>query len=161
MTEVYSGISLNDLRILLKQEVNEVTLEDLYDLSIHFNEETKYLPREYKKEYIDSVLNVIIKRFALLKNDTENYEGYLELDQIDNVNKLLKHESTLINHILNVIVVYTTYLRKKPIHKPGTVFPGRVSIYCDGKNYFCPVKKYHMDNDKALCKYCIAQAIEE
>ena len=31
------------------------------------------------------------------------------------------------------------------------------SIYTDGENYYCPIKRYHIDNDKALCRYCVAK----
>ncbi|MEJ5273777.1 MAG: DUF2115 family protein, partial [Spirochaetota bacterium] len=59
-----------------------VTLEDLYDLSFHFNEEQKYLPREYKKRYNETVLNVIINRFTSLKNNQKKYEGSLNKEDI-------------------------------------------------------------------------------
>ena len=49
MVGVYPGISLNELKILIKQSIKDITLEDLYELSYFFNEEKTYLPREYKK----------------------------------------------------------------------------------------------------------------
>lgn len=161
MTEVYKSICLNDLKILLKQEVKEITLEDLYDLSFHFNEEKRYLPREYKKKYTESVLNVMIKRFTTLKNDKKSYDGNLKKEDVKKINKLLQNNNSLINHLLNIIVIYTTYFLKEPIHLPGTAFPGNVSTFCDGKNYYCPIKKYHITNEKSICKYCIAKIVKE
>lgn len=49
MVEIYSGINVNDLKNILKDEIKEITLKDLYDLSLFFNEEKAYLPPEYKK----------------------------------------------------------------------------------------------------------------
>ena len=37
MVEVYSGINVNDLKNILKDEIKEITLKDLYDLSLFFN----------------------------------------------------------------------------------------------------------------------------
>lgn len=50
MVEIYSGINVNDLKNILKDEIKEITLKDLYDLSLFFNEEKAYLPPEYKKK---------------------------------------------------------------------------------------------------------------
>ncbi len=161
MVEAYLGMSLNDLKILIKQAIKEVTLEDLYGLSFFFNDEKSYLPREYKKKYTESVLNVTMNRFILLKNDEKSYQGFLNEDDITIINKLLQPNDTVINNILNIIVIYATYFLKEPIHPLGTKFPGQESIYCDGKICYCPVKKYHLNNDKALCKICIAKPAEE
>ncbi len=161
MTEVYHGISLNDLKNLLKREVKEITIRDLYDLSFYFLEEQKYLPGEYKKEYGETVLDVMIHRFTSLKNDKRSYDGTLCDNDVENVNELLKYNNNVITYILNIIVIYSTYFLKEPVHPPGTAFPGHVSIYYDGKDYFCPIKKNHINNEKSVCKYCIAKILEE
>ncbi len=161
MTEVYPGISLNDLKLLLKHEVKEITLEDLYYLSFRFNEEKKYLPREYKKRYTETVLDVMIKRFTSLKNNTESYDGILSDEDVAKINKLLKNDNNSVTYMLNIMVIYATYFLREPVHLPGTAFPGSVSIYCDGNDYFCPIKKNHINNEKAVCKYCIAQTVKE
>lgn len=161
MVEIYSGINVNDLKNILKNEIKEITLKDLYDLSLFFNEEKAYLPPEYKKKYTESVLNVTINRFTLLKNDNNFYEGILRDDDVKIINKLLQSNDNIITHILNIIVIYTTYLLKEPIHMPGTKFPGKVSIYYDGMSYYCPVKKYHVNDKKSLCNICIAKSTKE
>ena len=134
---------LNTLNELLKEEVKDISLDELHDLSVHFNEETKYLPREYKKDYTESVIKVIVSRFATLKSSRVKYEGKLSEKDAE-----------------NIIAIYTTYLRKRPIHLPGTVFPGLVTIYSDGKDYYCPVKKFHVDNPNAICRYCISKTTD-
>ncbi len=161
MSEAYLGMSLNDLKILIKQAIKEVTLEDLYSLSFFFNDEKTYLPREYKKEYTESVLNVTMNRFIQLKNDEKSYQGFLKEEDISIINKLLQPNDTVINNILNIIVIYATYLLKEPIHPLGTKFPGQVSIYCDGIDCYCPVKKFNLNNEKALCKICVAKIAGE
>jgi uncharacterized protein (UPF0305 family) len=161
MVEIDENTNLDDLMILLKQEIKEVTLEDLYDLSFHFNEEQKYLPREYKKRYNETVLNVIINRFTSLKNNQKKYEGSLNKEDIININKLLNNKENIVTHILNITVIYATYFLKEPIHMPETTFPGNVSIFSDGLNYYCPIKHYHIDDDNALCNICIAKATKD
>lgn len=161
MVKVYSGMSLNDLKILIKQSIKDITLEELYELSFYFNEEKTYLPQEYKKKYTESVLNVTINRLKLLKNDNASYTGFLDNTDVTKINKLLQHNDNVITYILNIIVIYTTYFLKEPIHLPGTVFPGKVNIYFDGKNYYCPVKKHHINNKKSLCNICIAKSNKE
>ena len=74
MSCVCENMKYNTLKEILKEKIREVTLQELYDLSFEFNEDTKYLPREYKKKYIESVLNVIINRFNSLKNTQENFQ---------------------------------------------------------------------------------------
>ena len=161
MVEVYPGISLNDLKILIKKAIKDITLEDLYELSYFFNEEKTYLPQEYKKKYTESVLNVTISRFTLLKNDNKTYDGFLDDEDAVIINKLLQNNDNVITYILNIIVIYTTYFLKEPIHLTGTTFPGQVSIHYDGENYYCPVKKYHINDEKSLCRICIAKSEKE
>ncbi|RAP44140.1 DUF2115 family protein [uncultured Methanosphaera sp.] len=161
MEKVKAGLEKNKLKEMLQNELKNVTLEELYELSFQFNEDTRYLPREYKKKYTESVLNVIISRFAMLKNTKINFEGQITEKEAKEINELLDDNDELVGHILNVIVVYTTYLKHRPVHLPGTVFPGMVSIYTDGEKYYCPVKKYNIDNEKAVCRYCIAVIPDE
>ncbi|MBQ6220560.1 MAG: DUF2115 family protein [Methanosphaera sp.] len=160
MMELHEDISLNELKSIIKEIVNDISLEELYELSYQFNEDNKYLPREYRKKHTESVLNVIMNRFIMLKNDTSTYKGKLKKEEIENINQILKNDKNKRNHILNIIAIYTTYLLEEPIHTPNTTFPGLKSIYFDGNDYYCPIKKFHINNKKALCKYCIAKVTE-
>lgn len=159
MDKVYTKMPLDELNEILKREVKDISLKELYDLSIHFDEERKYLPREYKQEYTESVIKVIVSRIAMLKNSQATYPGKLSEKDAEAINEIMADSDDRIEYILNIIVVFTTYLKKRPIHLPGTVFPGLQTIYSDGEDYYCPVKKYHIDNPNALCKYCIAKAV--
>ena len=103
----------------------------------------------------------MIRRFTSLKNDKKTYEGILSDDDVEKINELLKYKDNIITYTLNIIVIYATYFLKEPVHTAGTAFPGHVSIYCDGNNYFCPVKKNHINNEKSVCKYCIAKIPKE
>lgn len=162
MDEVYSGMSLNDLKEMMKNEVKNVSLNDLYNLSYYFDSEREYLPEEYKEVFVKSVQNVIIERFHLLKNDTHKYIGKLGTEDVILINELLlEEEDEVIKHIMNITVVYASYFLKVPIHTVNTKFPGPVSVYKKGKYYYCPVKKYHIMNNESLCKYCVAKIIEE
>ena len=159
--EIKAGMPKEELKKLLQQEIKEINLADLYDLSFRFNDETRYLPREYRKQYIESVLKVIISRFASLKNTLKTFTGEVTEKEAKEINELLSDNEDHIIYILNITVIYATYLLKRPVHLPGTVFPGLVSIYTDGKDYYCPIKKHHLDNENAVCKYCIAKVPNE
>lgn len=160
MVKVYSGMSLNDLKEILKQEVKSILLNELYELSLHFDSETQYLPEKYKEEYIKSVQNIVITRLNDLKNDKRTYNGKLVPEDVEKINELLKEEDT-VTIIMNITVVYATYFLEEPIHNIGAAFPGIKSVYKKGKYYYCPVKKYHITYDKSLCKYCIAKIVED
>lgn len=161
MTQIHENMSYNDLKEFLQNEIKKITLNELYELSFQFNDDVKYLPREYKKKYTESVLNVIINRYSSLKNDHDIYEGYINKNDFKQISTILSDKEDLIRYTMNLIVVYTTYFLKQPVHLPGTVFPGMVSVYTDGENYYCPVKKFHINNPQATCKYCIAKITDD
>lgn len=155
---VYANMKRDDLKKLLKEEIKNITLQELYEISYKFNEDIKYLPREYKKQYRESVLKVIINRFTSLKNTQVKYEGNITKKEAREINELLlDKKSNLVKHTLNIIVIYATYLERESVHMPGTEFPGMLSVYTDGVDYYCPVKKYHINSSEAVCKYCIAK----
>ena len=161
MTQIHENMSYNDLKEFLQNEIKKITLNELYELSFQFNDDVKYLPREYKKKYTESVLNVIINRYSSLKNDHDIYEGFINKNDFKQISTILSDKEDLIRYTMNLIVVYTTYFLKQPVHLPGTVFPGMVSVYTDGENYYCPVKKFHINNPQATCKYCIAKITDD
>lgn len=161
MTQIHEDMSYNDLKEFLQNEIKKITLNELYELSFQFNDDVKYLPREYKKKYTESVLNVIINRYSSLKNDHDIYEGFINKNDFKQISTILSDKEDLIRYTMNLIVVYTTYFLKQPVHLPGTVFPGMVSVYTDGENYYCPVKKFHINNPQATCKYCIAKITDD
>lgn len=153
------NLSYNHLKKILQEELKKVTLDEIYEISYNFNDSIKYLPREYKKNYSQSILKVILSRYIDLKNDKKYYEGYLNLQERKNVEELINKNKDNIKYVLNITAIYATLFLKEPIHLPGTVFPGNKSIYTDEMEYYCPVKKYHLEDDDALCKYCIANII--
>lgn len=150
------NLSYNHLKKILQDELKKVSINQLYEISYQFNDEMKYLPREYKKNYKQTILNVVYSRFIRLKNDENNYEGYLTDDEKKNVQNLINKDKDNNTYILNITAIYATIFLKEPIHLPGTIFPGQKGIYTDGQDYYCPIKKYHLNNQDALCKYCIA-----
>lgn len=160
MQKIGENISYMNLKEIIQEEVNNITLEEIYELSYQFKEDVKYLPAEYKKHYRQSVLNVIIQRFKTLKNDDKTYPGVVADEDLTKIRELLYDNADVVTHILNIIVVYATYFLKEPVHMTQTVFPGRVHVYKEGNDYYCPVKKYHTSTSKSVCKYCIAKIPE-
>ncbi|MCD7782040.1 MAG: DUF2115 family protein [Methanosphaera sp.] len=160
MDKVYEGMSLDELYTQLKREANKISLDDLYQLSYHFSEDSRYLPREYNKKFRKTVLDVIVKRFIDLRNNEHEYRGKLNKNDASNINHLLEIRTPKTSYILNLVVVYVTYLLRQPVHLPDTAFPGKVSIYYEDGVYYCPIKKKHIHTPNSVCKYCIAKPVE-
>lgn len=154
-------LTYNHLKRTLQDTVKNITLEDIYNLSYQFQEDMKYLPEKYKKDYRESIIKVSIKRYKQLKNDKKDYPSNITEDDIKKINELLDKNIQDNNmHLLNILAIYATYFLKEPIHKDAYIFAGIRSIYYDGTYYYCPIKKYHINNENSLCKYCIARIDE-
>lgn len=154
------NLTYDQLKEILQEKAAEIKLDDLYELSYLFNDDVKYLTDRYKDDYRKSIVRLMIKRYNLLKNDKKSYPGLVGKDEICKINELLnkKFEDKVLNKF-NIIIIYTSYFLKEPIHPSGSVFGGLKSISYDGKHYYCPIKKHHIDNENAICKYCIAREV--
>ncbi|WP_323737177.1 DUF2115 family protein [Methanosphaera sp. ISO3-F5] len=161
MEEIVAGISLNRLRDILKNEVKKISLTDMHELSVYFQNETRFLPEDYKREYVNSVQTVLLSRLTSLRNDTCNYDGEIEEDDVKLINELLERKDNNTQYILNITVIYARYFLNEPVHNINTIIPGPKKVYKKGKYYYCPMKKYHITNNKSVCKYCIAKIEEE
>ncbi|AWX32800.1 DUF2115 family protein [Methanosphaera sp. BMS] len=154
------NLTYDQLKEILQEKADEIKLDDLYELSYLFNDDVKYLPDKYGEDYRKSIVQLMIKRYNLLKNDKKSYPGLVDKDEIAKINELLNREfEDKILNKFNIIIIYTGYFLKEPIHPSSSVFAGLKSISYDGENYYCPIKKHHVENENAICKYCIAKEV--
>ncbi|MBO7719737.1 MAG: DUF2115 family protein [Methanosphaera sp.] len=157
---IEDNLTYDQLKKILQERADDIKLDDLYELSYLFNDDVKYLPDKYEDDYRKSIVHLMIKRYNLLKNDGKSYPGLVDKDEIDKINEILNKEfEDKVFNKFNIIIIYTTYFLKEPIHPTSSIFAGLKSISYDGEYYYCPIKKHHIDNENAICKYCIAKEI--
>jgi uncharacterized protein (UPF0305 family) len=156
------GLTYDRLKEILQDKARDISLDDLYELSYLFNDDVKYLADRYKEDYQRTISQLMIKRCNLLKNDKKSYPEVIDDEKTDKINELLNKdfEDKILNKF-NIINIYTIYFLKKPIHPASSIFAGLKSISFDGKYYYCPIKKYHMNDEKSICRYCIAREVDE
>ncbi|MBZ2166436.1 DUF2115 family protein [Methanobacterium spitsbergense] len=162
--------SRNELLIVLKEEAKKFTLQDIISCSLQIQQEANCIHTSYKKEYIKAETGFMI-RIVEVKDDNFNYNGLLEVDELNTAINLLEEQEKMMEdmedtnttfiRIYSIISLYTTFIKDEPIHQVGTLFPGGFTVKKDGDKYTCPVKDNNNDNPLALCPFCIAVQDEE
>jgi uncharacterized protein (UPF0305 family) len=161
-------ISKDDLMVVLKEELADVSVFDMMIISAEIIENNKYVQESYqeksKKIYIDFFLNRVKE---IRSNDTV-YKDYFDKDDfIEKLNDLKdiykigsidrKNKSPLINLVVSL---YTTFVLDEPIHPIGTPFPGSLEVIMENGVYYCPVKEANMDTPNSVCRLCIAEQLD-
>ena len=161
-------ISKDDLMVVLKEELADVSVFDMMIISAEIIENNKYVQESYqeksKKIYIDFFLNRVKE---IRSNDTV-YKDYFDRDDfIEKLNDLKdiykigsinrKNKISLINLVVSL---YTTFVLDEPIHHIGTPFPGSLEVIRENGVYYCPVKEANMDTPNSVCRLCIAEQLD-
>ena len=161
-------ISKDDLMVVLKEELADVSVFDMMIISAEIIENNKYVQESYqeksKKIYIDFFLNRVKE---IRSNDTV-YKDYFDRDDfVEKLNDLKdiykigsidrKNKSPLINLVVSL---YTTFVLDEPIHPIGTPFPGSLEVIMENGVYYCPVKEANMDTPNSVCRLCIAEQLD-
>ena len=161
-------ISKDDLMIVLKEELSDVSVFDLMIISAEIIENNKYVQESYqeksKKIYIDFFLNRVKE---IRSNDTV-YNDYFDRDcfveKLKQLKDIYKHSSLDRKNkspIINLVVsLYTTFVLDEPIHPIGTPFPGSLEVIMENGVYYCPVKEANMDTPNSVCRLCIAEQLD-
>ena len=161
-------ISKDDLMIVLKEELSDVSVFDLMIISAEIIENNKYVQESYqeksKKIYIDFFLNRVKE---IRSNDTV-YNDYFDRDcfveKLNQLKDIYKHSSLDRKNkspIINLVVsLYTTFVLDEPIHPIGTPFPGSLEVIMENGVYYCPVKEANMDTPNSVCRLCIAEQLD-
>ena len=161
-------ISKDDLMIVLKEELSDVSVFDLMIISAEIIENNKYVQKSYqeksKKIYVDSFINRVteIRSNDTVYNDFFNRDNFVDkLNQLKDIYKHIstdrKNKSPLINLVVSL---YTTFVLDEPIHPIGTPFPGSLEVMMENGVYYCPVKEANIDTPNSVCRLCIAEQLD-
>ncbi|HEX3014524.1 MAG TPA: DUF2115 domain-containing protein [Methanobacterium sp.] len=158
-------ISKNELLDVLKKEASKIHMHDIMLASSYIQEDAKYMPAGYKEEFIETFTKAFINRFKDIKEDKENYEGYINSEKFQEFLEVLNNqikESKITSercflHLAKIVSIYTTFILEASIHPVGTSFPGGFKVKYENGTYLCPVKEKQMNTPGALCKFCVSK----
>ena len=155
-------ISKDDLMVVLKEELIDVSVFDMMIISAEIIENNKYVQESYqeksKKIYIDFFLNRVkeIRSNDTVYNDYFDRDDFVEkLNQLKDIYKHSSLDRKNKSPIINLVVsLYTTFV---PI---GTPFPGSLEVIMENGVYYCPVKEANIDTPNSVCRLCIAEQLD-
>lgn len=168
-------ISKNELLCVLKEEASRIHIHDLMRTSAYLHQETKYLPGDFRENFINIFIKGFINRFKEVKEDKKEYEGYIDTEKLKEFLKTLKIERKLqqeylkitseeyflkFSKITEVVAIYTTFILETSVHQVGTLFPGESEVKFKDEVYLCPAKEKNLDNPYALCRFCVSKQDE-
>lgn len=157
MNLIQEDTDLDSIKKILQNQIRSIDIRDIQNLSIKFNKETRHIPPKYQKQYNEDLLKVIIQRYQKLKNDKKTYNRKCQKSDVEIIDKLLEKKEDKIEYLMNITAIYAIYFLREPVHPNNMLLPGNLKIYKEDKIYYCPIKRYHMNDNEALCKYCIAK----
>lgn len=160
-------LNKNELMSILKDEASLVCIMDIMKASIFLSEDSKYVQKNYREEYLKSYTEAFITRIKVLKDDKEEYHEDLDNKKLKEALDLLNDQESQIKlgvgfdpsffEIYKIMSLYTTFILDESVHPPGTPFPGGFMVKFEGNKYICPVKERQKDNPGAVCGFCIAE----
>ena len=161
-------ISKDDLMVVLKEELADVSVFDMMIISAEIIENNKYVQESYqeksKKIYVDSFINRVneIRSNNAVYDDYFNRDDFVEkLNDLKDIFKLVskdrKNKSSIISFVVSL---YTTFVLDEPIHPIGTPFPGSLEVMMENGVYYCPVKEANIDTPNSVCRLCIAEQLD-
>ncbi len=157
-------LTRNQLRDIVKAEAKNIHMKDIMLAASFLREDAKYMPKSYREDYIERFSKAFFLRIKELKEDTNDYCGYVDVEKLQEFLKVLNQQNIdakgnnerCFVRIARIIATYTTFVREEPIHPIGTRFPGGFVLYGENGIYFCPVKKRQLKNPNALCRFCVS-----
>ena len=68
----------------------------------------------------------------------------------------------IFKNFITYICIYLSLIAKKPLHPVGMDFGNGKTVFKEGKNYYCDVKRElrMKSKDYYTCKYCICKEVE-
>lgn len=149
---------------LIKKEASQVSVQDIMQATSFLTEDAKYMPADYREDYIQRFSKAFFGRIRDLKNDKGEYEGTVDTIRLQGFLKVLERQRTEAKtenelcflKIARLISLYTTFIREEPVHPVGTKFPGGFTLRFERGKYLCPVKERQKKNPSALCRFCVS-----
>jgi len=158
-------ISKNELLDVLKKEASRIHMNDIMLASAFIQEDAKYMQAEYREDFIKNFTRAFINRFKDIREDKNNYEGYIDtvklkefIHVLDNQMKMSEIRQELyFLRLAKIVSIYTTFILEASIHPVGTSFPGGFKLKFENDVYLCPVKDKQINNPGALCRFCVSK----
>lgn len=89
------AISKNDLLDALKDEANQLHINDFMKTCSFLKKSMKYVHPHYQEEYIKMYTEGYLKGYRDVKNDKNSYEGKLNCEELFEAVKLLEGQEEL------------------------------------------------------------------
>lgn len=162
----FSGkISKYELLSVLKKEARSIHIKDIMLASTFLRSDAQYMQSPYREEYIQRFTKAFFARIKNLKDDINEYEGYIDTDKLEELLKVLENQKMVAKdeselcflRIARIISIYTTFILEESIHPVGTQFPGGFTLRYEKGEYLCPVKDKQKDTPSALCRFCVSK----
>ena len=158
-------ISKKELLDVLKKEASKIHMHDIMLASAYIQEDAKYMQAGYREEFVETFTKAFLTRFKDIKEDKEEYNGYvegeklrefLEILEIQMIESKVKQEQYFLR-LAKIVSIYTTFILESSIHPVGTSFPGGFKIKFEKGEYLCPVKEKQLNTRGALCRFCVSK----
>jgi len=158
-------ISKDELLTILKKEARSIHIKHIMLASNFLRSDAQYMQSPYREEYIQRFTKAFFARIKKLKDDINEYEGYIDTDKLKELLKVLENQKMgtkdkgelCFLKIARIISVYTTFILEESIHPVGTQFPGGFTLRYENGEYLCPVKDKQKDTPSALCRFCVSK----
>ncbi len=158
-------ISKNELLEVIKKEASKIHMHDIMLASAFIHEDAKYMQAGYREDFVENFTRAFINRFKDIKEDKNNYEGYIDTEKLkefievlDNLIKESKIKQELyFLRLAKIVSIYTTFILEASIHPVGTSFPGGFKLKYKNGVYLCPVKDKQLNTPGALCRFCVSK----
>ncbi len=86
------NLDKKELMSILKKDVSMICIMDIMKASVFLNEDAKYVQGSYREEYLKSYTEAFINRLKFLKDDDEEYKGYLDCEKLQEAVELLNKQ---------------------------------------------------------------------
>jgi len=129
---------------------------DLMEVRVFLERSCRFVQERYRAIYVDAYMSMVVDSVLDLK---AGFSGTPEMDDARySLRDALKRLDEIhAPEIVGLTVLYRTYVKREPLHPPGTPFPGGFEVEEKDGVYYCPVKDKQKDNPEALCDICIAR----
>ncbi len=161
-------ITKNELLKIIQKNARKMSVADFIQFNLTLRQDAETIHSSYSTDFIKSYTNFML-RIMEVKEDTLNYVGLVDIDNLsDAVDLLLGQEISnrfnpgelAFRNVYKILTLYSTFIKEKPIHQVGFIFPGGLKVKKSGNIFLCPVKNNGKDNPVAVCPICIAETNE-
>ncbi len=154
-----------ELLKILKEKAKNFGIYDIIKIRSFLEKDAKYLPENYREEYVNAMIKYYIDTLKEIKNKDLPYDYEIDdnklknlLDRIESFRVYNTEEEQRFIELSKIICPYLCFIAKKPFHPEYLKFPGGLKIIKKGDSYYCPVKNKQL-NKYSLCEFCVSKPI--